>query len=55
MEWERPTSATFAGCPKDKINNKTYHLTVRPHLGGGLAMVIVGDLAGKIRPKKMRS
>jgi hypothetical protein len=29
---------------KDTINKKTYQLTVRPHLGGWLAIVIVDDL-----------
>jgi hypothetical protein len=29
---------------KDTINNKTYQLTVRPHLGGWLAIVIVDDM-----------
>jgi hypothetical protein len=29
---------------KDTINNKTYQLTVRPHLGGWLAVVIVDDM-----------
>ncbi len=29
---------------KDTINNKTYQLTERPHLGGWLAIVIVDDM-----------
>jgi len=38
------TVKAFQRYLRDTINNKTYQLTVRPHLGGWLAVVIVDDL-----------